>query len=66
MFTDNTEAHTRVYGNALDSGWFEVVYEDKECAVLHIRDQKAEPPPDENDTDDSGKADKGNNNRPPE
>lgn len=45
VFTDNT--HDRFYNNAIESGWFEIVYEDSDCTVLHILDYKSEPPPDE-------------------
>lgn len=45
VFTDN--GHDRFYNNAIESGWFEVVYEDEECTVLRILDQKGEPPPEE-------------------
>lgn len=51
IFTDNTNDHTQFYDNAIASGWFEIVYEDTECTVMHIRDQKVEPPPgDEEET----------------
>jgi len=43
------------YSSALDSGWFDEVYKDDDCAVLHIRDEKGAPPPDEDD--DSNNAD---------
>lgn len=57
VFTDNTDDHNDFYNNALDSGWFEQVYEDNDCTVLHIRDQKGAPPPDENDQNRSGDTD---------
>jgi hypothetical protein len=41
VFTDNS--HDDFSENANASGWFEIVYEDKECTILHIRDQKVEP-----------------------
>jgi hypothetical protein len=66
VFTDNEEAHSKLYANALDSGWFEVVYEDRDCAVLHIRDQKAAPSPDEDDADTNDKGDISNANGKPE
>ncbi|HYO90108.1 MAG TPA: hypothetical protein VEQ40_00655, partial [Pyrinomonadaceae bacterium] len=31
----------------MDSGWFGKVYEDEECTVLRIRDEKGVPAPDE-------------------
>ena len=46
VFSDNKD-HEGFYDNALRSGWFDRVYEDADCSVLHIRDQKAEPPPEE-------------------
>jgi hypothetical protein len=49
VFTDNTSDHTSFFDNAMASGWFEIVYEDAECTVMHIRDQKVEPTPEEND-----------------
>jgi hypothetical protein len=56
IFSDNTKDHDSFYDNALRSGWFDKVYEDGDCSVLHIRDQKTEPPPEEknNDKDKSG------------
>ncbi len=38
--------HEGFYNNALDSGWFDVSYEDEECSILRIRDAKGDPPPD--------------------
>jgi hypothetical protein len=52
VFTDNS--HGDFFDNATASGWFEIVYEDRDCTVLHIRDQKAEPEPEESDTNDAG------------
>ncbi|MCM3902229.1 MAG: hypothetical protein ND866_11025 [Pyrinomonadaceae bacterium] len=43
VFTDN--AHDNFFDNAKESGWFEIVYEDSECTILKIRDQKGEPTP---------------------
>lgn len=40
VFTDNL--HQDFFDNARHSGWFEIVYEDSECTILHILDQKAE------------------------
>ena len=56
VFSDNTKDHDSFYDNALRSGWFDRVYEDSDCSVLHIRDQKTEPPPEEksNENDKSG------------
>jgi hypothetical protein len=44
VFTDRE--HEDFYNDALDSGWFDVAYEDEDCAVLHIRDEKGAPVPD--------------------
>jgi hypothetical protein len=49
VFTDNS--HDDFFDNAQASGWFEVIYEDKDCTVLHIRDQKVEPEADEDESD---------------
>jgi hypothetical protein len=51
VFTDNS--HGDFFDNARASGWFEIVYEDSQCTVLHIRDQKADPQPDNSDTNDN-------------
>jgi len=48
VFTDNS--HDDFFDNAQSSGWFEVVYEDKDCTVLHIRDQKVKPETDEDES----------------
>lgn len=45
VFTDN--GHHDFYSKAIESGWFEVIYEDADCTILHIRDQKVEPAPEE-------------------
>lgn len=45
VFTDN--GHNDFYTKAMESGWFEVIYEDADCTVLHIRDHKVEPAPEE-------------------
>lgn len=42
VFSDNN--HDDFYANAIESGWFEKVYEDGDCFILKIRDQKGEPP----------------------
>ncbi len=63
VFTDNEDIHSAFYSNAVDSGWFEVSYEDDDCTVLHIRDQRIEAPPDQNeDHNDDGTADEENDN----
>ncbi|HYG12176.1 MAG TPA: hypothetical protein VD835_19675 [Pyrinomonadaceae bacterium] len=49
VFTDNEDVHNDFYDAAMDSGWFDEVYTDKDCTVLYIRDQKGTPPPVEPD-----------------
>jgi hypothetical protein len=44
VFTDHE--HEDFYNDALDSGWFDEVYSDADCAVLRLRDEKGAPPPD--------------------
>lgn len=62
VFTDN--AHEDFSDNAKASGWFDIVYEDRECTVLHIRDEKAEPQPQEPDTTDGADEGPQNDNSP--
>ncbi|HYE14233.1 MAG TPA: hypothetical protein VD968_07330 [Pyrinomonadaceae bacterium] len=38
--------HEPFYNNALDSGWFDEVYADDDCAILRVRDEQGPPPPD--------------------
>lgn len=52
VFTDNEDIHNDFYYNALQSGWFDKVYEDEDCTILRIRDQKGEPPPEASEDDD--------------
>jgi len=47
VFTDNQ--HEDFFDNAQASGWFQVVYEDKDCTVLWIRDRKEETQSQESD-----------------
>jgi len=62
VFTDND--HEDFLDNAQSSGWFEIVYEDKECTILHILDQKVPPPPDDSETDDEGSTETSPGNQP--
>lgn len=64
VFTDRE--HEDFYNDALDSGWFDLKYEDADCAIFRIRDQKGDPVPDnvpaasgedQNDTDSDNDAD---------
>src|SRR5215210_3852608 len=52
VFSDTEDVHNDFYFNAKESGWFEIVYEDEECTVLHIRDQKGAALPDEEESSD--------------
>jgi hypothetical protein len=51
VFTDNEDVHNDFYDAAMDSGWFDEVYTDKDCTVLYIREQKGAPAPEEPDDD---------------
>ncbi|HEX8131746.1 MAG TPA: hypothetical protein VF527_21805 [Pyrinomonadaceae bacterium] len=51
VFTDNEDVHNDFYDAAMDSGWFDEAYTDKDCTILYIRDQKAPPQPAEPDED---------------
>lgn len=42
VFTDND--HDRFFENAVGSGWFEIIYEDLECTIMRIRDERMESP----------------------
>jgi hypothetical protein len=52
VFTDNEDVHNDFYDAAMDSGWFDEVYTDKDCTVFYIRDQKNTTSPAEPDDDD--------------
>jgi len=43
VFSDNT--HHDFYEHARNSGWFDIVYEDAQCVIMYIRDQKLEENP---------------------
>jgi len=58
VFSDNTSDHDSFYDRALSSGWFDRVYEDADCSVLHIRDQKTEPPAEDKKDDKDNKDNK--------
>jgi len=62
VFTDHE--HEDFYNDALDSGWFDEVYSDDDCAVLKIRDKKGAPAadnkPDNDDSDDDDDNSQGN------
>lgn len=59
VFSDNEDVHNDFYFNAKESGWFEIVYEDEECTVLHIRDQKGAALPEEEEEGVDDEADGG-------
>ncbi len=44
VFSDVEQGHDDFYAKAMSSGWFDKVYEDDDSVVLHIRDQKGDPP----------------------
>ena len=52
VFTDNS--HEDFFDNAQASGWFQVVYEDRDCTILWIRDQKERLQSDESEQGESG------------
>jgi hypothetical protein len=54
VFTDNS--HSDFFDNAQASGWFEVVYEDRDCTILHIRDERVVVPDEEESTDEGDSA----------
>lgn len=64
VFTDNDEGHDDFVYNALESGWFDNVYEDEHCTVLKMRDQKGEPQTNggDADNDDDSDTDDASNN----
>ena len=62
VFSDNS--HDDFFDNARNSGWFDIVYEDKDCTILHVRDQKAAPQPEESETDDTGDEEPQEDNNP--
>jgi len=41
VFSDND--HHDFFENARASGWFEIVYEDEQCTIMRIRDEKLSP-----------------------
>ena len=63
VFTDNS--HGEFFDNARASGWFEIVYEDGDCTVFHILDQKVEPEAEEPDADEPGNDAPQPDNSPP-
>jgi len=41
VFSDNS--HHDFFAAARESGWFDIVYEDEQCTIMHIRDEKIGP-----------------------
>ncbi|HEY6805894.1 MAG TPA: hypothetical protein VI306_20100 [Pyrinomonadaceae bacterium] len=41
VFSDN--GHEDFFAKARESGWFEIVYEDQQCTIMRIRDEKLSP-----------------------
>ena len=53
VFTDKAEVHDAFYNAAMDSGWYEEVYDDENCTVLRIlEERRGDPPSDDTDDDD--------------
>jgi hypothetical protein len=59
VFTDNS--HEDFFDIAQASGWFQVVYEDRDCTVLWIRDQKEGPQSEESGQGGVGDEEPGDN-----
>ena len=49
VFTNNSKGHDDFYNNAVESGWFDRVYDDDDCSILKLRDVKGEPPTEEDE-----------------
>ncbi|HEX9629983.1 MAG TPA: hypothetical protein VF961_08180 [Pyrinomonadaceae bacterium] len=62
VFSDNS--HDDFFDNAKTSGWFDIVYEDRDCTIMHIRDEKAEPLPEDSESDQGGDEEPSENNNP--
>jgi hypothetical protein len=62
VFSDNS--HDDFFDNARASGWFDIVYEDSDCTIMHIRDEKAEPLPEDSESDQGGDEEPNDNNNP--
>lgn len=62
VFSDNS--HGDFYDKAMVSGWFEIVYEDRDCTILHILDEKVAPEPEEPDSSEGSGGVQPNNQSP--
>ena len=60
VFSDNS--HDDFFDKANESGWFDVVYEDRDCTIMHIRDAKAEAAPEDSEPDQGGSEEPQNDN----
>jgi hypothetical protein len=60
VFSDNS--HDDFFDNAKASGWFDIVYEDGDCTIMHIRDEKAEPLPEDESNQDTDEVPNDNSN----
>lgn len=60
VFSDNS--HEDFFDKAQASGWFEIVYEDRDCTILHVRDERLAPEPEQQNAD-VGSDNPANNNR---
>lgn len=50
VFSDNE--HQDFFTNARSSGWFDIVYEDAQCTIMRIRDEKPAPTPEKSEIPD--------------
>lgn len=55
VFSDNH--HDDFYAKAMESGWFDKVYEDDDGFILKMRDRKGEPPAESSDVNDDAAVD---------
>ncbi|MBC8031457.1 MAG: hypothetical protein H7Z16_15215 [Pyrinomonadaceae bacterium] len=62
VFSDNSD-HDDFFFKARESGWFDIVYEDRDCTILYIRDQKQEPEAEEPDTGEAERSEPQQDNR---
>jgi hypothetical protein len=62
VFSDNS--HDDFFDNAKTSGWFDIVYEDSDCTIMHLRDEKTEPPLEDSESDQGGDEEPSDNNNP--
>ncbi len=63
VFSDNN--HDDFYAHAMESGWFDKVYEDADCFILKLRDKKGEAPPESVEENGDTPDDKSDNTNEP-